>query len=100
MGAMCWIRKALVQRAHRVVHAPLPATGHSRIGNPDAPVTKLVDVPDSDSGFWEFDSPLGHHPHHLLRALRRVDLLARRALRGQGGSRPCVDPPERFELPP
>lgn len=30
---MCWIRKALVQRAHWVVYAPLPAIGHSRIGS-------------------------------------------------------------------
>lgn len=64
-GAMCWIRKALVQRAHQAAHAPLPASGHSRIGDTTAPVTKLVDVPESDSEFWEFESPLGHQPSHL-----------------------------------
>ena len=56
---MCWIN-ALAQRANRVGMHHSPRSGTAELES-FAPVTEPAYVPASEAGFWEFDSPLGHH---------------------------------------
>ena len=80
LGAMCWIN-ALAQRANRVgMHHP-PRSGTAELEF--APVTEPVYVPVSETGFWEFDSPLGHQFHSVRLLVRSPVFQA-----GQTGSIP------------